>query len=81
MLAGEIEPDAGAVKKGKTIHIGTYQQQQRPLDPTKKVLDIVKDVAEYIAVPGNKRISASQMLERFMFPPRQQHQKSSTLSG
>jgi ATP-binding cassette subfamily F protein uup len=45
------------------------------------VLDIVKDVAEYIKIGKGKRLSASQLLDQFMFPPRQQHQKASLLSG
>lgn len=81
MLAGQEEPDTGAVRIWKTIHIWLYQQKQRPLDPTKTVLDIVKEVATSIEIWWGKRVTAKQMLDKFMFPPRQQHQKAQLLSG
>jgi ATP-binding cassette subfamily F protein uup len=81
LLAGEEDPDNGAVRKWKTIHMWIYQQKQRRLDPTKTVLDIVKEVATSIEIWWGKRVTAKQMLDKFMFPPRQQHQKAQLLSG
>jgi len=58
-----------------------YQQKQKDLDRTKTVIEIVKDVAEYITLGKGNKVSASQLLERFLFSPKQQHQKAYTLSG
>ena len=80
MLAEQEQPDTGAIRKGKTITMGLYQQKQRPLDPSKTVLEIVKNVATSIAIGWGKRVTAKKMLDQFMFPPKQQHQKAALLS-
>ncbi len=81
LLMGSSLPDSGDIRRGDTIHMALYQQKQQPLNKTKKVLDIVKDKAEYITLGKGKKISASQLLEQFLFSPKQQHQKAYTLSG
>lgn len=60
---------------------GHYMQEQQWFDPDKKVLDIVKDVAPYIRQADGKKVSATKLLEQFMFPPRQQHGFAKNLSG
>ncbi|USN54659.1 MAG: ABC-F family ATP-binding cassette domain-containing protein [Candidatus Peribacteria bacterium] len=64
-----------------TITMGMYQQKLQAIDETKKVIDVVRDVAEYITIANGKRVSASQLLELFNFSPEQQRQRAYTLSG
>lgn len=80
MLTWQESPDSWSIRAWKTIEIWVYQQKQRRLDPKKTVLDIVKEVATSIEIWGWKRVTAKQMLDKFMFPPKQQHQKASLLS-
>jgi ATP-binding cassette subfamily F protein uup len=58
-----------------------FQQKQMKIDETKKVIDVVRDVSEYMLTGSGKQISAAHLLEQFMFPPQQQHQRAHTLSG
>lgn len=74
-------PNSGEVRQGDTITMALYEQKQKKIDESKKVIDVVKDVAEYITIWGGKRLSAAQLLERFLFDAKQQHQKAYTLSG
>ncbi len=79
-IIGEIKPDAGAVEIGQTIKIGYFGQENEALDEKKRVIDYVKDVAEYIpTVDGT--MSASVMCERFLFSPDMQYAPISKLSG
>ena len=61
--------------------MGHYQQKQAVLETDKRVLDVVKEVAEYIVVAKGKKLTATQLLERFLFSPAQQQSMASTLSG
>jgi len=81
MLMGIQQPDSGSIKLGDTVQIGYYQQEEMCLEHDKKVIDVVKDIAEYITIANGKRLSATQLLERFLFPPKQQHARAYTLSG
>lgn len=65
MLAGLVEPDSGAVDIGETVKIGYFAQEEQDMDDNQRVIDYVKDIAEYIQT-GEGRISASQLLERFL---------------
>lgn len=67
--------------RGDTITIALYQQQQQQIDNSLRVIDVVKQGAEYITVADGKRLSASQLLELFQFSPHQQQQRAYTLSG
>ena len=80
MITGEILPDSGRVEIGDTVKIGYYAQDCESMDPSEKVIDYIKDTAEYIK-SGDTVITASQMLEKFLFNGSLQHQKIEKLSG
>ncbi len=73
LLLGDEPMDAWKIDMGKTVVFGHYTQEHIDFDPSKKVLEIVRDVAEYITVADGSKLSATKLLERFMFPPKQQH--------
>lgn len=80
MIAGIEEPDAGEIQVGETIRMGYFAQEDQEMKEEQRVIDYVKDIAEYITTREG-RISASQMLERFLFPPEMQYAPISKLSG
>lgn len=80
MIAGQIEPDSGTVELGETIRLGYFAQEIPEMDENQRVIDYVKDIAEYIPTRDG-RISASQMLERFLFTPDMQYNPIGKLSG
>ena len=80
MMAGLIQPDEGSVEVGETIKIGYFAQEEQEMDDNQRVIDYVKDIAEYITTRDGK-ISASQMLERFLFTPDMQYAPIGKLSG
>ena len=82
IITGEEDIDGGKIITGETIKFGFYTQSGIKLDNEKRVIDVVKDIAEYIPV-GRKGgdISASQMLERFLFDGDRQYTYVSKLSG
>ena len=67
LLIGQDQPNKGKVVIGETIVFGYYSQDLIKVDDSKKVIDVVKDVAEYIPLEKGKQLSASQLLERFLF--------------
>jgi len=85
IITGRIEPDAGSVDIGSTVHIGYFDQHSEDLvtgaNAEQRVLDYLKEVAEYVQTGDGTRITASQMLERFLFPPNQQYLPLHKLSG
>lgn len=81
MIMGIEAPDNGVISLWETMTIGWYQQNHQPYDESKKVIDIIKDQAEYIFTGQWKQLSAGHFLERFLFSPQQQHQRAYTLSG
>ncbi|MBS6160059.1 MAG: ABC-F family ATP-binding cassette domain-containing protein [Firmicutes bacterium] len=80
MMAGLVEPDEGSVEMGETIKIGYFAQEEQEMDDNQRVIDYVKDIAEYITTREGK-VSASQMLERFLFTPDMQYAPIGKLSG
>jgi ATP-binding cassette subfamily F protein uup len=80
LIAGEIQGDAGSREIGSTVKIGYFSQENEYLDPEKRVIDYIRDTAEYVRI-GNDLISASVMLERFLFDGTLQYQKIEKLSG
>ena len=80
MIAGETEPDQGSIEVGETIRIGYFAQEEQEMDDRQRVIDYVKDIAEYINTREG-RISASAMLERFLFTPNMQYAPIGKLSG
>ena len=79
MIAGELEPDSGNIEIGATIKIGYYGQEIE-MPENDRVIDYIKDEAEYVRTVDGL-VSASAMLERFLFPPEQQYSPVSKLSG
>lgn len=80
ILAGIMEPDEGQVEVGETVKIGYFAQEVPDMEDTRRVIDYVRDIAEYIPTT-NGRITASQMLERFLFSPDMQYAPVGKLSG
>ena len=81
MLTGGLKPDTGKVVIGDTIVFGYYTQSGMRLPEDRTVLDALRDIAEYIELNKGRKLYAHQMLERFMFPPKQQRVYVSQLSG
>ena len=85
IITGRIEPDRGKVDIGQTIHIGYFDQHSdnilSALDENQRVIEYIKDVAEVVTTADGNQISASQMLEKFLFPPEQQYAPIHKLSG
>lgn len=80
MIAGLVKPDSGQIEVGETIKIGYLAQEEPDMDTNERVIDYIKDIAEYVQTKEG-RISASQMLERFLFTPEMQYTPVSKLSG
>ena len=80
IIVGVVEADKGEVEIGETIKIGYFAQEVPNMDTKQKVIDYVKDIAEYIPTREG-RITASQMLERFLFTPDMQYAPIEKLSG
>lgn len=88
MIAGKEQPDAGSIVIGQTVKIGYYAQEidtSEPgkieyMDPKERVIDYIKNTAEYVRTEEGL-VSASSMLERFLFPPEQQYSLIEKLSG
>jgi ABC transport system ATP-binding/permease protein len=83
IITGQVAPDAGTVEIGSTIHFGYFDQHSDDLSlkPEQRVIDYLKDVAELIKTADGEIITASQMLERFLFNPNQQYAPIEKLSG
>ncbi len=81
MITGSITPDTGKVVKGETVKIGYYTQSGISINPGQKVIDVIKEYGEYIPLNKGKIISASQLLERFMFDNKKKHDFVEKLSG
>ena len=85
IITGRIEPDEGHVDIGQTIHIGYFDQHSDnildALDENQRVIEYIKEVAEVVTTADGNKITASQMLEKFLFPPDQQYAPIHKLSG
>ena len=80
ILVGIIEPDEGFMEIGDTIQIGYFSQEAEEMDNNQRVIDYIKDIAEYVPTKDG-RITASQMLERFLFDGNMQYTPIGKLSG
>ena len=80
MIAGVLKPDAGEIEWGDTIKIGYFAQEVPDMDRSLRVIDYIREVAEYIPTKDGK-ISASMMLERFLFDSAMQYTRVEKLSG
>ena len=81
MLLGIEEPDSGRVTKGDTITFGYYSQKGLEIKDDRRIIDVVKDIAEYIELNRGEKLTASQLLKRFLFDDKQQFTYVSKLSG
>ena len=81
LLTGKETPDSGKINVGDTIIFGYYSQQGLELKDDKRVIEVVKDYAEVIQLSDGSKVSASQFLNLFQFPPEQQFTYVSKLSG
>ena len=81
LLNGKQEPDGGLVQRGETVVIGCFDQHSEELSNNLKVIEVIKEIAERIDLGQGEFLSASQLLERFLFPPAQQYSPVSKLSG
>ena len=81
LLLGLLTPDSGRFDIGDTVRFGYFSQEGLQFDESQKVIDVVKDIAEYIDMGGGKHLTASQFLQHFLFTPEQQHNYVYKLSG
>ena len=81
LLLGLMAPDSGRFDIGDTVRFGYFSQEGLQFDEQMKVIDVVKDIAEYIDMGGGKHLTASQFLQHFLFTPEQQHNYVYKLSG
>lgn len=81
LLMGLVEPDNGKFDIGETVRFGYFSQEGLQFDEQQKVIDVVSDVAENINLGGGKSMTASQLLQHFLFTPEQQHNFVYKLSG
>lgn len=80
MIVGQVEPDAGHVEIGQTIKIGYFSQESEEMDDDERVIDYIRDAGEYVAT-AEGTVTASQMLERFLFDGAMQWNVIGRLSG
>ncbi len=81
LLTGNLQPDHGTIERGETVAFGYYRQEGLDIQPDERVIDIVKNVAEYITLANGDTITASQLLTLFLFPPEKQFGFANKLSG
>ncbi|GAB6152656.1 ABC-F family ATP-binding cassette domain-containing protein [Desulfosporosinus burensis] len=81
LIAGRLKPDSGSLELGATVNMGYFTQENTSLNPDRRVIDEVKAVAEVIPTADGGFLTASQMLERFLFPPAVQWTQIGKLSG
>ncbi|WP_138262000.1 ABC-F family ATP-binding cassette domain-containing protein [[Clostridium] hylemonae] len=80
IITGNLAPDSGFVDMGETIRVGYFSQENEYMDDSKRVIDYVKEAGEYVTIPEGT-VSASQMLERFLFDGALQWSRIEKLSG
>ena len=80
MIAGWVQPDGGTIEIGQTVKMGYFSQENEAMDESLKVIDYIKNVAEYVQTKDGS-VSASMMLERFLFPSSVQYTTIDRLSG
>lgn len=80
LITGSLQPDTGSVVLGETVKLGYFSQECEEMDPSLRVIDYIRGIAENIRTPDGT-LSASQMLEKFLFPPDLQWNTISRLSG
>ena len=81
VITGALAPDSGTADWGQTIKIGYYRQEGIDFKPDEKVIDVIKNIAEVIEFEDGQKMTASQLLTRFLFPPEVQYNFVGKLSG
>ena len=81
MLLTELQPDSGRIVVGDTVRFGYFSQEGLKFDEGQKVIDIITDIADYVDLGGGRHLTASQLLQHFLFTPEQQYNYVSKLSG
>lgn len=81
LLTGRLQPQGGSVKVGQTVKIGYFAQENIDMDPRLRVIEYIREEANFIATLDGGVVSAAQMLERFLFPPHLQGVSVAKLSG
>ncbi|MGC9362598.1 MAG: ATP-binding cassette domain-containing protein, partial [Candidatus Syntrophosphaera sp.] len=81
IIVGEEEPDLGTVKVGVNTHFSYFRQEDESFDPSLSVYEYIAQYAEVIRTQDGSKLSANEMLQRFLFDPKMQQQKLSSLSG
>ena len=81
MLLGIVPPDSGRFDIGSTVRFGYFSQEGLQFDNQKKVIDVVRDIADYIDLGGGRQMTASQLLQYFLFSPEEQYNYVYKLSG
>lgn len=81
LITTALSPDSGNIEIGSTIKFGYYRQEGISFDPKEKVIEAVRKIAEYIHFEDGTKMSATQMLTRFLFPPETQYNYIEKLSG
>ena len=81
MLLGMVQPDEGRIVVGDTVRFGYFAQEGLQFDEQQKVIDVVRNIAEYVDLGGGRRLSASQLLQHFLFTNEQQYNYVYKLSG
>lgn len=81
LLTGKLPLDKGEIDVGETVRFGYYEQEGLQFDEQQKVIDIVQNIAEVITFDEGQRLTASQLLTHFLFPPERQHDYVYKLSG
>ena len=81
IITGREKPDSGKINVGETINYGYFTQGGLDTDEDRRVITVLKDIAEFIVMSDNRKVSASQLLEHFMFTPEMQFTEVKRLSG
>lgn len=81
MITGLLEPDSGKISVGQTTAFGYYRQEEDRFDEEKRLIDVVKEVAEVVVLDKGQTITVSQFLTQFGFPPKQQFTPIGKMSG
>lgn len=81
MLLGLVQPDEGKFDIGETVRFGYFSQDGMLFDDQQKVIDVITDIAEYIDMGDGRHLTASQLLQQFLFTPEQQYNYVYKLSG
>ena len=81
LLLGLVQPDNGKFDIGETVRFGYFSQEGLLFDEQQKVIDVITDIAEYVDLGAGKHLTASQLLQFFLFTPEQQHNYVYKLSG